>query len=101
MLKRQAQWGVYNTLYTEPDTQAYVNDRFTGWVKQPAETGPVLYSNTSPTYARLKPVAASADGGDSGGGGSAGIIAIVVAALLALGVGAFMITRRRSADERE
>ena len=84
MLKRQAQWGVYNTLYTEPDTQAYVNDRFTGWVKQPAETGPVLYSNTSPTYARLKPVSASASGGDDGGGGSGGIIAIVVAALLAL-----------------
>ena len=100
MLKRHAQWGVYNTLYTEPDTQAYVNDRFTGWVKQPAETGPVLYSNTSPTYARLKPVSASADGGDSGGG-SAGIIAIVVAALLALGVGAFVLMRRRSADERE
>ena len=101
MLKRQAQWGVYNTLYTEPDTQAYVNDRFTGWVKQPAETGPVLYSNTSPTYARLKPVSASASGGDDGGGGSGGIIAIVVAALLALAIGAFVITRRRSADERE
>ena len=101
MLKRQAQWGVYNTLYTEPDTQAYVNDRFTGWIKQPAETGPVLYSNTSPTYARLKPVSASASGGDDGGGGSGGIIAIVVAALLALAIGAFVITRRRSADERE
>jgi peptide/nickel transport system substrate-binding protein len=101
MLKRQAQWGVYHTLYTEPDTQAYVKDRFTGWVKQAAETGPVLYSNTSPTYARLKPVSATADGADDGGGGSGGIIAIVVAALLAVGLGAFVISRRRSADERE
>ena len=71
MLERQAKWGVYHTLYTEPDTQAYVKDRFEGWVKQPAETGPVLYSNTSPTYARLKPVSATASGGDDGGGAAA------------------------------
>ena len=37
MLERQAKWGVYNTLYTEPDAQAYVKDRFTGFVQQPAE----------------------------------------------------------------
>ena len=43
-------------LYNEPDLQAYRTDRFEGWVRQPAETGPVLFSNTSPTYARLKPV---------------------------------------------
>jgi peptide/nickel transport system substrate-binding protein len=100
MLKRQAQWGVYNTLYTEPDTQAYVKDRFTGWIKQPAETGPVLYSNTSPTYARLKPVSATA-GSDDDGGGSGAIIAIVIAAALAIGIGALVMIRRRSADERE
>jgi peptide/nickel transport system substrate-binding protein len=100
MLERQAKWGVYFTLYTEPDTQAYVKDRFEGWVKQPAETGPVLYSNTSPTYARLKPVSATASGGDDGGG-SGGIIAIAVVAVLAVGVAAFMLGRRRTADERE
>jgi peptide/nickel transport system substrate-binding protein len=100
MLERQAKWGVYHTLYTEPDTQAYVKDRFEGWVKQPAETGPVLYSNTSPTYARLKPVSATASGGDDGGG-SGGIIAIAVVAVLAVGVAAFMLGRRRTADERE
>ena len=32
MLKRQAQWGVYNTLFTEPEGQAYRKDRFTGFV---------------------------------------------------------------------
>ena len=42
---------------TSPDLQAYRTDRFTGWIKQPAEIGPVLFSNTSPTYARLTPVA--------------------------------------------
>jgi peptide/nickel transport system substrate-binding protein len=101
MLKRHAQWGVYNTLYTEPETQAYVKDRFTGFVQQPAKTGPVLYSNTSPSYARLEPVSASAGGGDDGGGGSGGIIAIAAVAVLAVGVGAFMLGRRRTADERE
>jgi peptide/nickel transport system substrate-binding protein len=101
MLERQAKWGVYFTLYTEPDTQAYVKDRFEGWVKQPAETGPVLYSNTSPTYAQLKPASATASGGDDGGGGSGGIIAIAVVAVLAVGVGAFLLGRRRTADERE
>jgi peptide/nickel transport system substrate-binding protein len=100
MLQRQAEWGVYFTLYTEPDTQAYVKDRFEGWVRQPAETGPVLYSNSSPTYARLKPVTATASGGDDGGGSGA-IIAIAVVAVLAVGAGAFMLGRRRTADERE
>ena len=46
-------------IYTYPDTQAYVKGRFEGFVQQPAKTGPVLYSNTSPSYALLKPVSAS------------------------------------------
>jgi peptide/nickel transport system substrate-binding protein len=101
MLTIWQQSAVYNVITADPDTQAYVKDRFTGWVRQPEKTGPVLYSNTSPTYARLKPVTASAIGGaDDGGGGSGVIIAIVVAAL-ALGAGALVLTRRRSADERE
>jgi peptide/nickel transport system substrate-binding protein len=48
----------YAVLLEEPDLQAYRTDRFEGWVKQPADTGPVLFSNTSPTYARLTPVGA-------------------------------------------
>ena len=71
-----------------------------GWTQQPAKTGPVLFSNTSPTYAKLKPVSASA-GGDDDGGGSGGVIAIIVIALLALAGAAFVLMRRRSADERE
>ena len=31
----------YNVLYYDPDLQAYRTDRFTGWLRQPAETGPV------------------------------------------------------------
>jgi peptide/nickel transport system substrate-binding protein len=46
----------YAVLFEDADVQAYRTDRFEGWVKQPADTGPVLFSNTSPTYARLAPV---------------------------------------------
>ena len=101
MLTRFQQSGVYNVLYTEPDTQAYVKDRFTGCVRQPAKTGPVLYSNTSPTYAQLKPVTRVArrwrrrrrerrdhrDRRDRGARARPGA--------------AFVLMRRRSADERE
>ncbi len=102
MLTRWQQTAVYNVLWEEPDTIAYVKDRFTGWTPQPAKTGPVIYSNTSPTYARIKPVTASVGGGDSDdGGGSGGIIAILAIAVVALGIALVVVTRRRSADERE
>jgi peptide/nickel transport system substrate-binding protein len=102
MLTRWQQAAVYNVMYTDPDLIAYVKDRFTGWVQQPEKTGPVIFSNSSPTYARLKPVTASATGGgDDGGGGSGGIIAILAVAVVALGVALVVVTRRRSADDRE
>ena len=82
MLTRLQQWGVYDTLYVYPDLQVYRKGRFEGFVRQPAKTGPVYYSNTSPSYAQMKPVSGSASGDD--GGGSAGIIAIIVLAALAL-----------------
>jgi peptide/nickel transport system substrate-binding protein len=104
MLRRYQQSAVYNVIYTEPETIAYVKDRFTGWVQQPERTGPVLYSNTSPTYARLKPVTASAGGGGGGGGdggGSGAIIAILAVAVVGLGIALLVVSRRRTAYERE
>jgi peptide/nickel transport system substrate-binding protein len=103
MLTRWQQSAVYNVIYTDPDTIAYVKDRFTGWMQQPAKTGPVIFSNTSPSYARLKPVTASASGGGGGdgGGGSGGIIAILAVAVVGLGIALVVVTRRRSAYERE
>src|SRR4051794_20141428 len=77
MLTRFQRSAVYNVIYTYPDLQAYVKGRFEGFVRQPAEIGPVVYSNTSPSYARLKPVTASASADD--GGSSGGIIAAIVA----------------------
>ncbi|MFN8222366.1 MAG: ABC transporter substrate-binding protein [Gaiellales bacterium] len=98
MLKRFYDSASYNVLNYESDLQAYRTDRFEGWVRQPAETGPVMFSNTSPSYFLLKPVASSAGGGGLGG---AAIGAIVVAAVAVLGALALMLRRRGSEDERE
>jgi peptide/nickel transport system substrate-binding protein len=104
MLTRFYESATYVPLDYEPDLQAYRTDKYTGWIRQPAETGPVLFNNSSQTYANLKPVAASATssgGGGGGGGGSGAIIAIVVAAVVVLGGIGLVLARRRSADERE
>jgi peptide/nickel transport system substrate-binding protein len=103
MLTRFYESATYVPLDYEPDLQAYRTDKYTGWIRQPAETGPVLFNNSSQTYANLKPVAASAtsSGGGGGGGGSGAIIAIVVAAVVVLGGAGLVLARRRSADERE
>ncbi len=107
MLTRFYESATYDVLYTYPDLQAYRKNKFTGWIRQPEGTGPVLFSNSSPTYAKLKPVVAGAEGtsggGSSGdgGGGSGGIIAIVVIAVVVLGGAGLWFMRRRTADERE
>ena len=110
MLLRFARTGVYNALYTYPDLQAYRTDRFEGFVRQPEGIGPVLFSNTSPSYASLRPItatsesgAAAAGGGGGGddGGGSTGIIVLVVLAALAVAGGTWVVIRRRTADDRE
>jgi peptide/nickel transport system substrate-binding protein len=104
MLTRFYESATYDVLYVYPDLQAYRKNRFTGWTRQPEKTGPVLFSNSSPTYARLKPFVASASTGkadDSGGGGSGGLIALIVVAVVVLGGGGLWAVRRRTADERE
>lgn len=98
MLRTMYDAAVYNVLLYEPDLQAYRTDRFEGWLRQPAEIGPVLFSNTSPTYAKLIPTASS---GSGGGLGTGGIVAIAVAGAVALGLVIWLLGRRRSAGERE
>jgi peptide/nickel transport system substrate-binding protein len=90
----------YVVLLQDADPQAYRTDRFEGWVRQPADTGPVLFSNSSPSYANLTPVA-GADGSDDGLG-TAGIVAII-AAVVAVGAGGvwLVMRSRATADERE
>jgi peptide/nickel transport system substrate-binding protein len=89
---------VYIPMYLGPDLQAYRTDTFEGWVKQPAEVGPVMFTNSSPSYVLLAPTGAAAGAGSDinwllWGGIAAGVIVIA---------GAFLAMRRKStADERE
>jgi peptide/nickel transport system substrate-binding protein len=101
----------YVVLYKPVTLQAYRNDRFTGFVQQPASTGPVIYSQSDPSYPLIEPVATTSGGSgqsasgssDSGGGGSStGVILAVVAAVIVIGGGGLLLARRRrTADERE
>jgi len=101
MLTRFYESATYVPLDYEADLQAYRTDKYTGWIRQPAETGPVLFSNSSQTYANLKPIAAASKASDGGGGGAGAIIGIAVAALVVLGGVGLWMMRRKSADERE
>jgi hypothetical protein len=58
-----------------------------------------MFSNTSPSYAALTPIASASDGG--GGVGTAAIVGIGIAVLALIGGAILLLTRRRSADERE
>ncbi len=89
---------VYIPVNLAPDLQAYRTDTFEGWARQPAEIGPVMFSNSSPSYAQLTPISADGDGSDSSnlllwGGIAAGVIVIA---------GVFLAMRRRTtSDDRE
>lgn len=89
---------IYIPLYLGPDLQAYRTDTFEGWVQQPADIGPVFFSNSSPSYVLLRPVGSGA--GDEGGGANWVLIGGIGLVVVAGGV--LLATRRRSsADERE
>ena len=100
MLRLFYDQSTYVVLFEDAELQAYRTDRFSGWTRQPAETGPVLFSNTSPTYANLVPV--DGGGNDEGGMSTAVLVAVIVGAVVAAGVAVLQITRSRSSrDERE
>jgi peptide/nickel transport system substrate-binding protein len=140
MLRMFNRESTYLVLLQDADLQAYRNDRFEGWTQQPAEIGPVLFTNSSPTYDNLSVIGAAPEGtedagsdpttpaesGDSGDSATADdgtadvgtvtddgstsdddgsntglIIGIVVAVIVIGGVAALIISRRKSADERE
>jgi peptide/nickel transport system substrate-binding protein len=99
MLEIMYEEAPYVVLYKYDDLQAIRSDRWENFVRQPAETGPVLFTNTSPAYVEL----VSKSGGGSDSGGSAGLWAgIAVAAVAITGGGLWLRSRRKgSDDERE
>lgn len=98
MLQRFYDSGVYIVYTVTPDLQAYRTDRFEGWLRQPADVGPVIFNNSSPTYVNLTPIASSA-GGD--GTSTGAIVGVVVAVLIAAAALVFVLRRRRTIEERE
>jgi peptide/nickel transport system substrate-binding protein len=103
----------YVVLYKQDTVEAYRNDRFEGFVRQPAETGPIIYTQSDPSYTLIKPISGStgnssgsdktaSSSSDDGGGSSTGlIIGIVVVVIIVIGAGVYFARRRTTADERE
>lgn len=107
----------YVVLFKSNDIAAYSKD-WTGFVRQPAEIGPVLFTNSSHSYLTIRPVdvpergdgstdttkpAAKSDSGDDGGI-SAGVIVGVVVGVGAIGAIVFVSLsagRRRRGEDRE
>jgi peptide/nickel transport system substrate-binding protein len=78
--------------------QAYRSDKWTGFVKQPAGEGTILFQYGYYSLLNIQPVSA---GGTTGGGAEGGIspvlwIALVALLIVVVGV---VVTRRRGADE--
>ena len=90
----------YIALWYAPDIQAIRTDKFEGWVRQPAEVGPVMFSNSSPSWPLLTPIDGGGD--DDDGSNTALIIGAVAVAVAALVIIALVVVRRRkTSDERE
>jgi len=119
---------VYIPMWLSPDLQAYRTDTFEGWVQQPADIGPVMFSNSSPSYVLLHPAGAegattttvssgSTSPGDTtattagtgttvapaadDGGGVPTWVWIVGIVVVVIGGWYAVVSRRQSEDERE
>jgi peptide/nickel transport system substrate-binding protein len=97
MMKIFHEGATYISVLETPEIQAYRSDAFEGWVRQPAEDGPIMYSASSPSYSFLQPV-----GGEAGGDDGVNWLLIGGVAAVVVVAGAIVATRRRgTADERE
>ena len=113
--------GVYLVTYYANGLEAYRNDRFTGWVPQPAENGTLIYQWGTWSYFTVAPVtaasnadspAASASPGAASESSAAvepesgtisGLIVVLIAAgvIILILVVAVVMLRRKSTDDRE
>ena len=112
----------YLITYYANGLEAYRNDRFTGWVSQPADNGTLVYQWGSWSYFNVEPVSAggqdataspgasaspgatSAAAPTTESGGTSGLIVVLigVAVLVLIVIVAIVLIRRRSgSDDRE
>jgi peptide/nickel transport system substrate-binding protein len=76
--------------------QAYRNDRFTGFVEQPADNGAILFQYGLYSYMNIEPVSADAGGsGESSETNTALIVGGVAAAAVLVGLVVWLATRGR------
>ncbi len=108
LLYEEAPYVVY---FDDADLQAYRTDRFEGWIRQPEGTGPVIFSNSSPSYVNLRQVGfgtgvgSTADGtgtaSDDGGTNVPLLAGIGMGIAILLGGGGLWLRQRSTADDRE
>jgi peptide/nickel transport system substrate-binding protein len=87
----------YAVLYKADERQAIRSDRWENFANQPAGTGPLLFTNTSPAYLQLRPVGTPSGDGDSNTGLIVGGVGVGVLALV--GIGFWMKSRRNQNDD--
>ena len=90
--------GPYAVLYKYDNLQAFRSDRWQNFVRQPAEVGPIMFTQTSSAYLDLEPVS----GASSSSGGGANTIVVIGVALVVAGVVFTLVRgrRKKSADDR-
>jgi peptide/nickel transport system substrate-binding protein len=98
----QMQQIVYNdkpelVLWYDNYLQAYRNDLWTGFVKQPTEGGSILFQYGHYSDLNIQPVSATQAGGDEGG--TPAIVWIIVAAAVVVVIAGVIISRRRREEE--
>lgn len=74
--------------------QAYRNDRFTGFVRNPTDGGPIFYASGPYSYLSIRPVSAEVAGGSGAHGGGFAWAWVALVAIL-VGVASIFITRAR------
>jgi peptide/nickel transport system substrate-binding protein len=89
----------YAVLYKYDELQAFRSDRWENFVRQPDKTGPVLFTNSSPSYLELR---LKGSGGGSGSNNAGLFAGLGGAAVLIAGGSLWFRSRRKgSADLRE
>ena len=94
----------YAITYYYDDLEAYRSDRWTNFTPQPSPKGALLFQWGAFSYLSIKPVTAAtgSTGAKSSSGSSAMLwVVIGVVVLLLIGLVLFVMTRRRTADDRE